>query len=162
MTVSPNPAGSVGRVLHCLCNCKAEGSIPVNAECGNMWYADIKYLHGHGEELPETASAAEKNPERCDMRNVKEMLSMKKMSMRAKRWAILGVFMAVAAIGWTFLGDFADEWLIIVFLVGTMTEWKMIRCPMCGRHMAWTDKDICAICVAEIAASEEENRGKPY
>ena len=86
----------------------------------------------------------------------------RKMTMRAKRWAILGSFMAVGAIGWLFLGDFADEWLIIVFLAGTFTEWQLIRCPMCGRHMAWTDKDICAICVAEIEASENENGSKRY
>ena len=88
---------------------------------------------------------------------------MKKMSLRAKRWAIVAVFAVLAMIGWFFLGDYADEWLIIVFLAGIMTEWQMIRCPMCGRHMAWTDKDICAICVAEIEESEANNdRNRGY
>ena len=83
---------------------------------------------------------------------------MNKMSLRKKRGLILGVTVVVAAIGWWFFESIAEKWVLGVALVGIMTEWQLIRCPMCGRHLGWFDKEICATCVADIAESEEREK----
>ena len=83
---------------------------------------------------------------------------MNKMSLRKKRGLILGVTVVVAAIGWWFFESIAEKWVLGVALIGIMTEWQLIRCPMCGRHLGWFDKEICATCVADIAESEEREK----
>ena len=83
---------------------------------------------------------------------------MKKMSLKKKRWLILGITFVVAAVGWWFLVSIAEQWVLSVALIGIMTEWQLIRCPMCGRHLGWFDKEICATCADAIAESEEKER----
>lgn len=84
---------------------------------------------------------------------------MKRMSLQKKRWLIVSATLVIAFTGWWFLESIGDKWLLAVAVIGTMTEWQLIRCPMCGRHMGWFDKEICASCAAAIAESEErENR----
>ena len=84
---------------------------------------------------------------------------MKRMSLKKKRWLIVLATLVIAFAGWWFLESIGDKWVLAVVVIGTMTEWQLIRCPMCGRHMGWFDKEICASCVSAIAESEErENR----
>ena len=83
---------------------------------------------------------------------------MKKMSLSKKRWLIVLVTLVVGLVGWWFLEPIADKWVLVVALIGIMTEWQLIRCPMCGRHMGWFDKEICASCAADIAESEEREK----
>ena len=83
---------------------------------------------------------------------------MKRMSLRKKRWLILGVTTVVAAIGWWFFESIAEKWVLGVALIGIMTEWQLIRCPMCGRHLGWFDTAICATGGADIAESEEREK----
>ena len=87
-------------------------------------------------------------------------MKMKKMSLRKKRGLIIAVTIVVAFVGWWFLGSIGEKWALGVILVGVMTEWQLIRCPMCGRHMGWFDREICAICAAAIAESEEKEKRK--
>ena len=81
------------------------------------------------------------------------------MTLQKKRWLIVGVTTVVAVFGWLLFPTIGDKWVLAVALIGVMTEWQLIRCPMCGRHLGWWDKEICAACAAAIAESEErENR----
>lgn len=80
------------------------------------------------------------------------------MTLRKKRWLIVAVTVIVAFVGWLLFASFADKWALAVAIVGVMTEWQLIRCPMCGRHLGWWDKEICASCAAAIAESEERER----
>lgn len=83
---------------------------------------------------------------------------MKRMSLRKKRWLIVAATLIVAFVGWWFLESIGDKWLLAVAVIGTMVEWQIIRCPMCGRHLGWFDKEICASCVTAIAESEEREK----
>ena len=83
---------------------------------------------------------------------------MKKMSLRKKRWLIVLVTLVVAFVGWWFIESIGDKWALAVIIIGVMTEWQLIRCPMCDRHMGWLDKEICASCAADIAESEEREK----
>lgn len=86
---------------------------------------------------------------------------MKKMTLQKKRWLIVAVTLVVALIGWWLFEAIADKWALAVIIVGCMVEWQLIRCPMCGRHLGWWDKEICATCAAAIKESEEkEKRGQ--
>ena len=80
------------------------------------------------------------------------------MTLRKKRWLIVAVTVIVAFVGWLLFASIADKWALAVVIVGVMTEWQLIRCPMCGRHLGWWDKEICASCAAAIAESEERER----
>ncbi|MBE6962312.1 MAG: hypothetical protein E7445_07665 [Ruminococcaceae bacterium] len=85
-------------------------------------------------------------------------MSMKRMTMRKKRYIIIAATVVIAAVGWWFLETIGDKWALAVAVVGTMVEWQLIRCPMCGRHLGWLDKEICASCAAAIAENEERER----
>ncbi len=83
---------------------------------------------------------------------------MKRVTLRKKRYMIVLVTVVVAAVGWWFLETIGDKWALAVAVIGTMVEWQLIRCPMCGRHLGWLDKEICASCAAAIAESEEREK----
>ena len=88
---------------------------------------------------------------------------MKKRSLRKTRWLIVGITVLVAVLLWWFFPSVGDKLAIVAMIVGSMAEWQLIRCPRCGRHLGWWDKEICATCAAAIAESEErEKRGKQY
>ena len=45
---------------------------------------------------------------------------MKKMSLKKKRWLILGITFVVAAIGWWFLVSIAEQWVLSVALFSSV------------------------------------------
>ena len=53
---------------------------------------------------------------------------------------------------------FAAGIMLAAAVIGIMVEWQLLRCPMCGRHLGWLDKEICASCAAAIAESEEREK----
>ena len=85
-------------------------------------------------------------------------MTMKKMSAQKKRMLIVVTTVVVAAVGWWFLETIGEKWALAVAVIGIMVEWQLLRCPMCGRHLGWLDKEICASCAAAVAESEEREK----
>lgn len=83
---------------------------------------------------------------------------MKRMSLTKKRWLIVGITGVLALAGWVLSETYGEKWVLAVLIIGCLTEWYMIRCPRCGRHMGWWDRGFCSDCMNKDKIAEAQRK----